>query len=83
MADVIIEREIVPVKVRRYRWPELLLSIQLLLLFVCGSIVLGSFAYFTYIQNRLMVLVPWFDSPPLGETLSNSLMRAKLGGTTF
>jgi len=59
MSDVYIEREIVPVKVRRYRWPELLLAVILLMLLVCGAIVLGSFAYFTAIQQRLFMAVPW------------------------
>lgn len=56
--DVIVERDVV--KVRRYRWPELLLSIILLTLFVCGTVVLGSFSYFTYIQQKLFVPIPWF-----------------------
>lgn len=56
--DVIVERDVV--KVRRYRWPELLLSIILLTLFVCGTVVLGSFSYFTYIQQKLSVPIPWF-----------------------
>jgi len=58
--DKMMEREIVPVKVRRYRWPELLLSIILLILFVSASIVCGSFAYFTEIQKRLFLAVPWY-----------------------
>lgn len=56
--DVMVERD--AVKVRRYRWPELLLSIILLTLFVCGTVVLGSFSYFTYIQQKLLVPIPWF-----------------------
>lgn len=56
--DVIVERDVV--KVRRYRWPELLLSIILFTLFVCGTVVLGSFSYFTYIQQKLSVPIPWF-----------------------
>lgn len=60
MSDHYIEREIVPVKVRRYRWPELLLAVILLMLLVCGAIVLGSFSYFTAIQQRLFMTVPWY-----------------------
>ncbi|KAG0123548.1 hypothetical protein HOY82DRAFT_231549 [Tuber indicum] len=60
MSDVYMERELVPVKVRRYRWPELLLAVLLLILFMCGAIVLGSFAYFTAIQRRLFIMVPWY-----------------------
>lgn len=56
--DVMVERDVV--KVRRYRWPELLLSIILFTLFVCGTVVLGSFSYFTYIQKKLLVPIPWF-----------------------
>lgn len=63
--DKMMEREIVPVKVRRYRWPELLLSIILFMLFVSASIVCGSFAYFTEIQKRLFLAVPWYGPFPL------------------
>lgn len=62
--NTVVERDVV--KVRRYRWPELLLSIILLTLFVCGTVVLGSFSYFTYIQRKLAVPIPWFVLPHLG-----------------
>jgi predicted ribosomally synthesized peptide with SipW-like signal peptide len=67
-----MERDAVPVKVRRYRWPELLLSVMLFILFVCGAIVCGSFAYFTDIQKRLFIEIPWL-APSSFSLGSNSI----------
>ncbi|TGZ85257.1 hypothetical protein EX30DRAFT_353298 [Ascodesmis nigricans] len=51
-----VRREGVPA----YRWPETLLSLFLFILFVCSAITLGAFCYFKYVQQRLLVDVPWY-----------------------
>lgn len=83
MGDVVVERTIIT-KPRRYRWPELLLGIILLLLLVCGAVVLGAFGYFTYIQQRLFLYVPWFvplsSIPPLSVSIRTNDFWSMIAG---
>ncbi|RPA88110.1 hypothetical protein BJ508DRAFT_409999 [Ascobolus immersus RN42] len=45
---------------RRYRWPNISLSIILFIQFICGVTVLGIFAYLAEVQKRLYAPVPWY-----------------------
>lgn len=45
---------------RRYRWPVTWLMIIMFIFFVSASTVLGIFAYFTYVQKRMWVEIPWY-----------------------
>jgi hypothetical protein len=47
---------------RAYMWPEVALSLLLFVLLVCGAITLGIYSYFTYVQTRLLVAIPWYPS---------------------
>ncbi|KAL7273707.1 hypothetical protein RUND412_003414 [Rhizina undulata] len=57
---VIERRRVTIVEKRAYRWPEVVLALIFMTLFVCASVVLGTFAYLTYEQNRLFVAIPWY-----------------------
>jgi hypothetical protein len=45
--------------VRAYRWPEVALFVLLFLIFVCASITIGIYSYFSYVQERLTIGSPW------------------------
>lgn len=68
--------------VRAFRWPTLALALLLSILFICASVTVGTYAYFSYVQGRLMVVVPWSVSPSTrggGGVAAN----AAIGTTTF
>lgn len=73
MGSTIIER-VTTVRNSRsklaYRWPEIRLSILLFLLFMASAISLGCFAYFSYVQKRLFMDIPWCATIPYLQSSS-------------
>lgn len=46
-------------KAKRYRWPEIVLALLLSMFFICGTTTMGIFSYFTYVQKKMWVEIPW------------------------
>ncbi|KAL5357734.1 hypothetical protein BJX96DRAFT_172808 [Aspergillus floccosus] len=49
----------VPVRRRRYHWPELQLNIWIMMVFSASAICLGVFAWFMAVQTELKLGIPW------------------------
>jgi hypothetical protein len=58
-SGTVYERRVAVGRVRRYRWPPLLLNLWILVMLVASCTVIGVFANFIDIQNQLELPIPW------------------------
>jgi ABC-type multidrug transport system fused ATPase/permease subunit len=68
----------VPVRRRRYHWPELQLNIWIMIVFSASAICLGVFAWFMAVQTELKLGIPWYLPNPKLKKLYTDGIRGRL-----
>lgn len=58
--DIVIERTRRSGARTKYHWPPIALNFWLLIMLIGSATILGVFADFIYVQNRLALGVPWY-----------------------